>query len=77
MLSGGKRVAYARIPAQHVIYSQTDYERGRDSGRLQTVFLRVFTYWFLIYHTEMIYLERGVLISFNHSNENNFLKPET
>ena len=41
MLSGGKRVAYARIPAQHVIYSQTDYERGRDAGRLQTVFLRV------------------------------------
>ncbi|XP_066930260.1 otoferlin-like isoform X4 [Clytia hemisphaerica] len=41
MLSGGKRVAYARIPAQHVIYSQTDYERGRDAGRLQTVFLRL------------------------------------
>lgn len=41
MLSGGKRVAYTRIPAQHVIYSQTDYERGRDAGRLQTIFLRL------------------------------------
>ena len=41
MMSGGKRVAYARINAQHVIYSQTDYERGRDAGRCQTVFLRV------------------------------------
>ena len=41
MLSGRKRVAYTRIPAQHVIYSQVDYERGRDAGVLQTVFLRV------------------------------------
>ncbi|XP_047135991.1 otoferlin isoform X1 [Hydra vulgaris] len=40
MLSDGKRVSYARVPAQHIIYSQSDYERGRDSGRMQTVLLK-------------------------------------
>ena len=41
MLCGGKRVAYTRIPAQHVVYSLVEEERGKDAGRMQTVFLRV------------------------------------
>lgn len=41
MLCGGKRVAYTRIPAQNIIYSLVEEERGKDSGRMQTVFLRV------------------------------------
>ena len=56
MLTGGKRVAYARIPAQHVIYSQTDYERGRDSGRMQTVFLRVRKFRILIIYIDTRFL---------------------
>ncbi|XP_065062327.1 otoferlin-like isoform X2 [Rhopilema esculentum] len=41
MLSGGKRVAYTRVPAQHVVYSQVDWEKGRNSGKVQSVFLRL------------------------------------
>ncbi|KAK3744957.1 hypothetical protein QZH41_000287 [Actinostola sp. cb2023] len=41
MLCGGKRVAYTRIPAQNIIYSLVEEERGKDSGRMQTVFLRL------------------------------------
>ena len=41
MLCGNKRVAYTRVPAQHVLYSLVEEERGKDSGRMQTLFLRV------------------------------------
>ena len=41
MLCGGKRVAYTRIPSQHLVYSLVEEERGKDAGRMQTVFLRV------------------------------------
>lgn len=41
MLCGGKRVAYTRIPSQHIAYSLVEEERGKDAGRMQTVFLRV------------------------------------
>ncbi|XP_020629755.1 otoferlin-like isoform X2 [Orbicella faveolata] len=41
MLCGGKRVAYTRLPSQHVIYSLVEEERGKDAGRMQTVFLRL------------------------------------
>ena len=34
-------MAYTRIPAQHVVYSLVEEERGKDAGRMQTVFLRV------------------------------------
>ena len=44
MLCGGKRVAYTRIPSQHIAYSLVEEERGKDSGRMQTVFLRV-SFW--------------------------------
>jgi len=41
MLSGGKRVAYTRVQVAHVIYSQVDWEKGRNSGKVQSVFLRL------------------------------------
>ena len=41
MLSGGKRVAYTRVQVAHVIYSQVDWEKGRNAGKVQSVFLRV------------------------------------
>ena len=41
MLSGGKRVAYARIPAVDVLYSEKDHERGLHCGSLQTLFMKV------------------------------------
>eukprot|EP00795_Rhopilema_esculentum_P007851 gene7851-13729_t len=41
MLSGGKRVAYTRIPASDVMFSKLDFERGTNSGRVQTIFLRL------------------------------------
>lgn len=34
-------MAYTRIPAQNVTYSLVEEERGKDAGRMQTVFLRV------------------------------------
>ena len=44
MLSGGKRVAYTRVQAHNVIYSQVDWEKGRNAGKVQSVFLRVSNY---------------------------------
>ena len=38
---GAREVAYTRLPSQHVIYSLVEEERGKDAGRMQTVFLRV------------------------------------
>ena len=37
-------MAYTRIPSQHIAYSLVEEERGKDSGRMQTVFLRV-SFW--------------------------------
>ena len=41
MLSGGKRVAYARVPVVDVLYSNNDHERGLNCGKLQTLFMKV------------------------------------
>ncbi|XP_064096144.1 otoferlin-like isoform X4 [Macrobrachium nipponense] len=41
MISGGKRVAYQRIPARHLIYSSVDQERGKHCGITQTIFLKL------------------------------------
>ncbi|GAB6022296.1 hypothetical protein CHUAL_006419 [Chamberlinius hualienensis] len=41
MISGGKRVAYYRIPASNVIYSNNQYECGKDCGKLNTIFLKL------------------------------------
>ncbi|NXA41526.1 FR1L4 protein, partial [Eudromia elegans] len=41
MLSNSKRIAYARIPAQNVLYSVVEEEKGKDCAKIQTVFLKV------------------------------------
>ncbi|XP_069993363.1 otoferlin-like isoform X1 [Penaeus vannamei] len=41
MISGGKRVAYQRIPTRHLIYSPVDLERGKSCGVTQTLFLKL------------------------------------
>ncbi|XP_057637172.1 fer-1-like protein 4 [Chionomys nivalis] len=39
MFSGQRRVAYARIPAQDVLFSVVEEERGRDCGKIQSLLL--------------------------------------
>uniref|UniRef100_A0A2K5QBB5 C2 domain-containing protein n=1 Tax=Cebus imitator TaxID=2715852 RepID=A0A2K5QBB5_CEBIM len=39
MLSGRRRVAWARIPAQDVLFSVVEEERGRDCGKIQSLML--------------------------------------
>ncbi|XP_044517518.1 fer-1-like protein 4 [Gracilinanus agilis] len=41
MFSGQRRVALARIPAQDVLFSVVEEERGRDCGRIQSLLLTV------------------------------------
>ncbi|NXO69106.1 FR1L4 protein, partial [Phainopepla nitens] len=41
MLSNNRRVAYARIPAQNILYSVVEEEKGKDCAKIQTVFLKV------------------------------------
>ncbi|XP_045490218.1 otoferlin-like [Pieris rapae] len=40
MISNGKRVAYQRIPARDIIYSDRPDEIGRLCGKMQTLFLK-------------------------------------
>ncbi|GAB1285850.1 Fer-1-like protein 4 [Apodemus speciosus] len=39
MFSGQRRVAYVRVPAQDVLFSVVEEERGRDCGKIQTLLL--------------------------------------
>ncbi|XP_033042129.1 fer-1-like protein 4 isoform X2 [Trachypithecus francoisi] len=39
MFSGRRRVAWARIPAQDVLFSVVEEERGRDCGKIQSLML--------------------------------------
>ncbi|KAM7327020.1 hypothetical protein ACRRTK_013387 [Alexandromys fortis] len=39
MFSGQRRVAYARLPAQDVLFSKVEEERGRDCGKIQSLLL--------------------------------------
>ncbi|KAM5245575.1 LOW QUALITY PROTEIN: fer-1-like protein 4 [Ctenodactylus gundi] len=41
MFSGQRRVACARIPAQDVLFSVVEEERGRDCGKIQSLLLTV------------------------------------
>ncbi|XP_076068132.1 otoferlin-like isoform X2 [Oratosquilla oratoria] len=41
MLSGGKRVAYQRLPARNLIHSPVEEERGSKCGKVQTIFLKL------------------------------------
>ncbi|KAJ8352748.1 hypothetical protein SKAU_G00242240 [Synaphobranchus kaupii] len=41
MLSNNKRVAYARIAARHLLYSSSPHDKGRDCGKIKTLFLKL------------------------------------
>ncbi|KAK2849906.1 hypothetical protein Q7C36_008689 [Tachysurus vachellii] len=40
MLSNNKRIAYARIPARYLLYSDELVEKGTDCGKIKTLFLK-------------------------------------
>ncbi|XP_043565934.1 fer-1-like protein 4 [Chiloscyllium plagiosum] len=40
MLSNGKRLAYARIPARQILYSVAEEEKGKDCGKIQTIIMK-------------------------------------
>uniref|UniRef100_A0A8C4SZ29 Fer-1 like family member 6 n=1 Tax=Erpetoichthys calabaricus TaxID=27687 RepID=A0A8C4SZ29_ERPCA len=41
MVSNNKRLAYARIPAKHILYSRLDEQMGKDCGKIKTLFLKL------------------------------------
>lgn len=42
MLRGEKRVAFARVPANEILYSDlSEQGRGKHCGRTQTIFMQV------------------------------------
>nr|XP_056700148.1 fer-1-like protein 4 [Euleptes europaea] len=41
MFSNNKRIGYAKIPVQNVLYSVVEEEKGKDCAKIQTVFLKV------------------------------------
>ncbi|KAG1949657.1 fer-1-like protein [Pimephales promelas] len=40
MLSGGRRVAYARIPAPSILFSLVEEEKGKDCGKITAVYMK-------------------------------------
>ncbi|TRY83688.1 hypothetical protein DNTS_034385 [Danionella cerebrum] len=40
LLSNNKRLAYARIPARTLLFSERPEQRGRDCGKIRTLFLK-------------------------------------
>ncbi|XP_068079665.2 fer-1-like protein 6 isoform X1 [Danio rerio] len=40
LVSNNKRVAYARIPARDLLFSESPEQRGRDCGKIKTLFLK-------------------------------------
>jgi len=47
MICDSKRVAYARIQPEDLLYSVCDGEKGLHNGRIQTLFLRVCYFFFI------------------------------
>ncbi|XP_059501966.1 fer-1-like protein 6 isoform X2 [Stegostoma tigrinum] len=41
MVSGNKRIAYARIQAKDILYSEKNDEKGKNCGKIQTLFLKL------------------------------------
>lgn len=41
MIAGGKRIAYYRIPAQDLLFSENPMYRGRHCGKTQSITLKV------------------------------------
>ncbi|XP_022236402.1 otoferlin-like, partial [Limulus polyphemus] len=40
MISGGKRIAYSRLPAKDLLFSIVEEEAGKHCGKVQTIFLK-------------------------------------
>uniref|UniRef100_A0A8C1KT07 Fer-1 like family member 6 n=1 Tax=Cyprinus carpio TaxID=7962 RepID=A0A8C1KT07_CYPCA len=40
LVSNHKRLAYARIPARHLLFSESLEQRGQDCGKIKTLFLK-------------------------------------
>lgn len=40
MVSNNKRLAYARIPARHLLFSESQEQKGKDCGKIITLFLK-------------------------------------
>uniref|UniRef100_A0A8C1STD0 Fer-1 like family member 4 n=1 Tax=Cyprinus carpio TaxID=7962 RepID=A0A8C1STD0_CYPCA len=40
MLSGGRRVAYTRIPAPSILFSLVEEEKGKDCGKITAVYMK-------------------------------------
>ncbi|KAL6464660.1 hypothetical protein MHYP_G00269770, partial [Metynnis hypsauchen] len=40
MMSGGRRVSYARIPAHSILFSLVEEEKGRDCGKISTIYMK-------------------------------------
>jgi hypothetical protein len=49
MICDSKRVAYARIQPEDLLYSVCDGEKGLHNGRIQTLFLRVCYFFYLFF----------------------------
>lgn len=41
LLSGSKRLAYVRIPSNSILFSLVEDQRGRDCGRVTTLYMKV------------------------------------
>ncbi|GCB60239.1 hypothetical protein scyTo_0006846 [Scyliorhinus torazame] len=41
MLTGNKRIAYVRIPAKDILYSEKQDEKGKNCGKIQSLFLKL------------------------------------
>ncbi|XP_066527462.1 fer-1-like protein 4 [Hoplias malabaricus] len=40
MMSGGRRVAYARIPSYSILFSLVEEEKGKDCGKISTIYMK-------------------------------------
>ncbi|XP_073539819.1 fer-1-like protein 4 [Phyllobates terribilis] len=61
MFSNNKRVAYARIPAQNILYSVVEEEKGKDCGKISTIYFKIpGTYNGEIFAKAEIYMWLGV-----------------
>ncbi|XP_017548337.1 fer-1-like protein 4 [Pygocentrus nattereri] len=40
MMSGGRRVSYARIPAHSILFSLVEEEKGKDCGKISTIYMK-------------------------------------
>jgi len=41
LLNGSKRLAYVRIPAHSILFSLVEEQKGRDCGRITTLYMKV------------------------------------